>query len=166
MLIAQVANFYGPQSGGLRTTLDQLGRGYVAAGNERLLIVPGARDDDRSGAYGRVITVASPALGTTGYRVMPSWRKVASVVGGAGAGRLEVSDKVTLRRLGLWAADRGIPAVLVSHERLDAILAARVPRAVPLVSWADRWNRRLVDAFPTVVCTSAFSRAEWERIAA
>ena len=37
---------------------------------------------------------------------------------------------------------------------------------MPLVSWTDRWNRRLVDAFAMVVCTSAFSRAEWERIAA
>jgi alpha-1,6-mannosyltransferase len=166
VLIAQVANFYGPQSGGLRTTLDQLGRGYIAAGHERLLIVPGARDDDRSGVHGRVITVASPALGATGYRVMPNWRKVAAIVERAGADRLEVSDKATLRPLGRWAADRGIPAVLISHERLDAILATRAPRAVPLIPLADRWNRRLVDAFAKVVCTSAFSRAEWERIAA
>ncbi len=41
MRIAQVANFVGPNSGGVKTVLDALGRGYVAAGHERLLVVPG-----------------------------------------------------------------------------------------------------------------------------
>lgn len=40
MRIVQLANFYGPRSGGLRTALSHLGEGYVAAGHEVVLIVP------------------------------------------------------------------------------------------------------------------------------
>ncbi|MET0197687.1 MAG: alpha-(1-2)-phosphatidylinositol mannosyltransferase, partial [Rhodococcus fascians] len=41
--IVQLANFYGPRSGGLRTAVDQLGAGYTAAGHEVILVVPGER---------------------------------------------------------------------------------------------------------------------------
>ena len=164
MLVGQVANFYGPSSGGLKTTVDQLGRGYVEAGHSRLLIVPGQRADDRRRGCDRVVTLASPALGRTGYRAVLDWRRVAAILDQAGVERLEVSDKLTLWPLGHWAAARGIPAVLFSHERLDAILAARVPTWLPLAPLADRWNRRLGAAFSTIVCASAFSRAEWERV--
>ena len=37
--IAQLANFIGPTSGGLKVAVEQLGRGYVAAGAERLLVI-------------------------------------------------------------------------------------------------------------------------------
>jgi alpha-1,6-mannosyltransferase len=40
--IAQLANFYSPISGGLRTVVDTLGRGYAALGHERILVVPGS----------------------------------------------------------------------------------------------------------------------------
>jgi len=166
VLIAQVANFYGPTSGGLRTTVDALARGYREHGHDRILIVPGARSSDRRDEAGRVVTLASPPLGKTGYRVIVDWRRAAAVLADAGVDRIEVSDKSTLWPLGKWAAARGIPAVLFSHERLDAILAARAPSWVPLASLADSWNRRLASAFSSVVCTSAFSRAEWERVGA
>ncbi len=41
MRIAQLANFVGPTSGGLRRAVDKLGRGYLKAGHDRLLIIPG-----------------------------------------------------------------------------------------------------------------------------
>lgn len=48
-VIVRLANFVTPSSGGLRTALDQLGRGYLAAGHEPVLIVPGAtRTDERT----------------------------------------------------------------------------------------------------------------------
>jgi hypothetical protein len=40
--IVQAANFVGPASGGIRTALDALGCGYLAAGHERVLVVPQA----------------------------------------------------------------------------------------------------------------------------
>ena len=34
MRIVHVANFYGPSSGGIKTTLHELGRGYLKYGHE------------------------------------------------------------------------------------------------------------------------------------
>ncbi len=39
--IAQLANFIGPASGGMKTAVERLGRGYVESGAQRLLVVPG-----------------------------------------------------------------------------------------------------------------------------
>ena len=44
MRIAQLANFIGPASGGMKHAVDALGRGYVEAGAERLLVIPGPVD--------------------------------------------------------------------------------------------------------------------------
>jgi len=163
--IVQVANFYGPASGGLRTTVDALGRGYRAAGHDRTLIVPGPAARDEDTAAGRRITVAAPILpGSGGYRAVLDWRQVAAIVPRLDPDCLEVSDRFTLWPLGAWAGRHDLPAVLFAHERLDAILRVRVPQCVPLAPVADRWNRRLAAVFPTVVCTSAFGRAEWDRI--
>ena len=46
MRIVQLANFYGPRSGGLRTALNALGAGYAARGHEVVLVVPGDRASD------------------------------------------------------------------------------------------------------------------------
>ncbi|UUZ60703.1 hypothetical protein [Nocardioides sp. B-3] len=42
MRIAQLANFIGPASGGMKTAIHALGEGYVEAGCERLLVIPGS----------------------------------------------------------------------------------------------------------------------------
>ena len=52
MRIAQLANFVGPASGGMRTALRALGAGYVGAGCRRLLVVPGPEDARTSGPLG------------------------------------------------------------------------------------------------------------------
>ena len=165
--IAQVANFYSPQSGGLRTTVDMLGRGYTEAGFERVLVVPGPTLRDEWTSAGRRITLPAPILpGSGGYRVFANWRRVAAVLADLDIDRLEVSDKLTLWPLAAWATQRGVPSVLLSHERLDAILSPRLPSWVPLAQAADRGNRRLAAEFPTVVATSTFSCEEWQRIGA
>ena len=163
--IVQLANFYSPESGGLRTVLDELGRGYRRAGFERFSIVPGERDAEDSSDAGTRVTLAAPLLpGGGGYRVLRSRRRVDAVLDRIGPQRLEVSDKLSLVWVGRWASARGVPCILLSHERLDAILAARVPGWFPLARSADWWNRRLVARFDRVVCTSAFAAEEFERI--
>jgi alpha-1,6-mannosyltransferase len=165
--IVQLANFYGPESGGLRTVLDELGRGYRRAGFERYSIVPGERDTEETSDAGTRVTLAAPLLpGGGGYRVLTSRRRVEAVLDRIGPERLEVSDKLSLVWVGRWASARGVPCILLSHERLDAILAARVPGWFPLARAADWWNRRLVARFDRVVCTSAFGAEEFERIGA
>ena len=47
MRIVWLANFVAPHSGGLRTSLTELGTGYLTAGHEPVLVIPGERDSDR-----------------------------------------------------------------------------------------------------------------------
>ena len=71
MRIVRLANFVAPHSGGLRTALPELGAGYLAAGHEPVLVIPGERDGDELTAQGRVITLRGPRVPFTGgYRVL------------------------------------------------------------------------------------------------
>jgi alpha-1,6-mannosyltransferase len=64
--IVQLANFYGPRSGGLRTALHHLGAGYAFRGHDVTLVVPGRRGADETLPSGiRRITVAAAAAPST-----------------------------------------------------------------------------------------------------
>lgn len=166
MRIVQLANFYGPRSGGLRTALHHLGRGYVAAGHEVVLVVPGPTPEERTlpGGVHR-ITLRAPLLpGTGGYRAVDPWR-VKDLLAGLAPDAIEVSDRLTLRGLGAWARRRGVPSVVVSHERLDRLLGQVLPGPAAR-HLADVANARMAACFDTVVCTTAFARAELDRTGA
>lgn len=166
MRIVQLANFYGRASGGLRTTVDALGRGYVRAGHERVLIVPGSRYGCvRDEVHGLRMTLPGLAVGG-GYRLMCAPRALRRALERLAPDSVEVSDKLTLVQAASWARARGVRAVLLSHERLDAIVAPRLPGWVPLRRPADAWNRRLAAAFDAVAAASAFSCAEFARLGA
>jgi alpha-1,6-mannosyltransferase len=157
MRIVRLANFVTPSSGGLRTCLRELGAGYLAAGHEPVLVIPGDRDGDEQTSQGRVITLRGPRVPFTGgYRVLLHKRRVAALLDGICPDSLEVSDRTTLRWAGRWAAERGIPAVMVSHESLAALAPAI----------ADALNRRTTRSYDRVVCTTAWSSREFERIGA
>lgn len=166
MRIVQLANFYGPTSGGQRTAIDEVGRGYVARGHERVLIVPGPRDQQQHGPEGHRIAVRSPKLPGQPYRVITDVERVLALLDVVRPDAVEVSDKLTLWPVGRWARRHGVHATLWSHERIDAILAARVPAWFPLEAAADRWNARLVRSFDQVACASAFGGAELARVGA
>jgi hypothetical protein len=70
--VVRLANYVAPASGGLRTSLRELGAGYLAAGHEPVLVIPGARPGRQLTEQGLVVTVPGwrvPATGGTG----PSW---------------------------------------------------------------------------------------------
>lgn len=167
MRIVQLANFYGPRSGGLRTALTALGSGYVARGHEVVLVVPGARArDERLPGGIRRVEVPAPLLpGTGGYRAVDPWR-VTRLLERLRPDAIEVSDRLTLRGLGAWASRRGVPSVVVSHERLDRLLDQFLLPARPARALADLANTRMAAAYDTVVCTTSFARAEFDRIGA
>lgn len=166
MRIVRAANFVAPHSGGIRTALDALGRGYRAAGHDVVLVVPGARDADVDTPQGRVVTVRGPRLAGSGYRVLVDRARLRRVLDALGPDRLEVSDRSTLAWLGGWARGRGVRAVACSHERLDALLALRLGSRFPARRAADAWNRRLADGFGQIVCTTAYAQEEFTRIGA
>ncbi|WP_280302660.1 glycosyltransferase [Nocardia abscessus] len=165
MRIVQIANFYTPASGGLRTCVDEIGRGYSAAGHDRVLVVPGPHDDAEHTAAGHRITVRSPKFGDAGYHVLTA-RRTRPVLDRLAPDVLECSDKLSVRWLAPWARGAGVPLVLFSHERIDAILRSRVPRGFPLTAAADLANRRLCVRAEKVVVTSNFATAEFDRVGA
>ncbi|OZD08104.1 alpha-(1-2)-phosphatidylinositol mannosyltransferase [Rhodococcus sp. 06-235-1A] len=164
MRIVQVANFYGPRSGGLRTAVDQLGSGYVTGGHEVTLIVPGAQWREELLPSGVVrIEVPAPRIpGTGGYRVADP-RRVSAVASGLRPDVIEVSDRLTLRGMGRWAARRDVRSVMISHERLDRLLAQTMPMRCAR-HCADLANRRTAEQYDAVVCTTEFAQQEFDRI--
>ncbi|WP_406056444.1 glycosyltransferase [Streptomyces sp. NBC_01077] len=165
--IVRLANFVTPTSGGLRTALDQLGRGYREAGHEPVLIAPGDVASDVHTEQGRVITLPGPVLpGTGGYRVLADRRRVRHLLRELAPDRIEVSDRTTLRWTGEWARRARVPSVMVSHETADGVLRTwGVPPAVAARA-ADRLNRRTAWAFARIVCTTEWAEREFVRIGA
>lgn len=170
--IVRLANFVGPRSGGLRTALYELGRGYLAAGHDPVLVVPGPVYSDTVSPQGRVITLPGPVVPWMGgYRVILGRPRLAALLERLRPDRLEVSDRTTLRWTGSWARQHGVPSVMVSHENVTALLRLATPRWAPDGSTgarqlADRLNRATVAHFDTVVATTEFAAAEFRRIGA
>ncbi|MGW0997359.1 glycosyltransferase [Streptomyces sp. NPDC002523] len=165
--IVRLANFVAPASGGLRTALRELGRGFLAAGHEPVLIVPGERYTDRDTEQGRVITLPGPLLpGTGGYRVLTDKRRVADLLEDLAPDRLEVSDRTTLRWTGRWARRARVPAVMVSHETADGVLRTwGLPENLSRRA-ADALNTRTAHVYSRIVCTTEFAEREFVRIGA
>ncbi len=170
MRIVHVANFYGPRSGGLRTTMHELGRGYREAGHEFVMIVPGTRSAVEQTPYGMRIRVPGLPLVGTGYSFIPTEIGVRRALAELEPDRIEVSDRLTLRRLGVWARKHGIPAVMFSHEKLsDWILQMAAPAAVPSAPdspqpIADLLNAASLRNYDRIVCTTAYAAEEFERL--
>jgi alpha-1,6-mannosyltransferase len=165
--IVQLANFYGPRSGGLRTAVHHLGGGYATHGHQVVLVVPGPGQHDGVLPSGvrRIVLPGVRIPGTGGYRVLDP-RHVRALLHRLAPDRIEVSDRFTLRGLGRWATARGVGSVVISHERLDRLLhqfGLPLPMALRL---ADAANRRMAAGYDTVVCTTGFARAEFDRIGA
>ncbi|NEB05859.1 glycosyltransferase [Streptomyces sp. SID13726] len=165
--IVRLANFVAPASGGLRTALRELGKGYQAAGHESVLIVPGDRASDRQTEQGRIITLPGPLLpGTGGYRVLADKRRVARLLEELTPDRLEVSDRTTLRWTGKWARRARVPAVMVSHETADGVLRTWGLSENTARRAADALNVRTAHTYARVVCTTEFAEREFVRIGA
>ncbi|MFB8117879.1 glycosyltransferase [Streptomyces sp. NPDC055962] len=163
--IVRLANFVTPASGGLRTALDELGRGYRAAGHEPVLVVPGATASDVHTPQGRVLTLPGPELpGTGGYRVLAHRGRLRRLLEDLRPDRLEVSDRTTLRWTGEWARRARVPAVMVSHETADGVLRTwGVPPGAARRT-ADQLNARSAHAYTRVVCTTEWAEREFLRI--
>ncbi|MEU6814662.1 glycosyltransferase [Streptomyces sp. NPDC046860] len=167
MRVVRLANFVAPASGGLRTAVRELGKGYRAAGHEPVLDVPCARYTDRDSEQGRIITLPGPLLpGTGGYRVLADRRRVTRVLEELAPDRLEVCDRTTLRWTGRWARRARVPAVMVSHETANGVLRTwGLPEHISRRA-ADSLNLRTAHAYTRVVCTTEFAEREFVRIGA
>ncbi len=165
MRIVHIANFYGPSSGGIKTTLHALGSGYQKYGHEFIYIVPGTQFNDEITQFGRKISMPSVILpGSGSYRVMRSNAAVKMLLLELAPDRLEISDRFTLRSLGNWAKAHGIPTVVFSHETLRGLVKRFMPFGIgqrTLVNWH---NRALAKKFDHVIATTDFAAQEFREI--
>jgi alpha-1,6-mannosyltransferase len=165
MRIVHVANFYGPNSGGIKTTLHELGRGYLHYGHEFIYIVPGVNNHSEMTQFGYKITLPSVMLpGSGGYRVIRNNRELKKIIASLNPDAIEISDRFTLRGIGLWAKREGIPTVVFSHETLRGLAKRFLPSWLPLNSLVDWHNRRLSRSFDHVVATTEFAAKEFREL--
>lgn len=160
MRIAQLANFVGPTSGGMKHAVDALGAGYAEAGAARLLVVPGSRDSREETEHGDVLTIRAPRVGG-GYRLIVEPWRVIDALDAFGPTSVEVSDKTTLLPVAGWARRNGVRSVLFSHERLSTMLAMRTGRVTTSTASVATLNRILVRRFDAVVVTSSYAAGEF-----
>jgi len=163
MRIVHIANFYGPKSGGIRTTLHELGAGYIARGHEFTYIVPGNGFYCEETPDGRKITV--PSIGipfSGGYRIIRNNAGIKRLLITLKPDVLEVSDRFTLSGVGKWAGARRIKTVVFSHETLVGLAGHYFPFSLaPIIDWH---NRRLAARFNYVIATTAFAAREFEKL--
>jgi alpha-1,6-mannosyltransferase len=157
--IVQLANFHSPTSGGLRVAVDTLRAGYLAAGHDCTLIVPGTLDATRD----TVRTLRSPRLGDTGYRVIVRRRAVLTLLDNLRPDVLEVHDKLLLRWVWRWSRLRGVPVVAWSHERLGRTLPLLLPSVPDTVvrQGAARIARHTAGACDVLIACSRFAADEF-----
>ena len=165
MRIVHVANFYGPNSGGIKTTLHELGRGYLKYGHDFIYIVPGSQFLQEQTPYGRKITLPSVLLpGSGNYRIIRSNKALRSLILELAPDRIEISDRFTLRNIGKFARAHRTPTVVFSHETLRGLANRFLPTWLPRKAMVNWHNRRLASTFDHVVATTEFAAAEFREI--
>ncbi len=163
--IVQMANYYSPQSGGVRTALDNLARGYVDAGVQRLLIVPGPVDARFTTEVGDVVQIRAPKVSEAYRLIIEPWR-ILAILSAYAPTSIEVSDKFTMVPVAWWARSKGIGTALFSHERMDEYMLNVTGKETTTALTVALLNRILVRSFDAVVVTSKFAEREFRRLAA
>lgn len=165
MRIVHLANFYGPKSGGIKTTLQSLGEEYIKAGHDFIYIVPGKGFKHEKSTRGTCISLPSWVIPFSGgYRVIRSNFRVKSLLNSLSPDRIEVSDRFTLSSIGIWASRKNIPAVVFSHETLQGLIKNYFGLSLRRVA---HWhNARLASRFDHVVATTDFAAKEFHEISA
>ena len=163
MRIAQLANFVSPTSGGMKVAIDQLGKGYVKAGHERLLIIPGNKDRVIEDDCGTTVTIRSPRVNSV-YRMIFRPDKVSNILDEFRPDAIECSDKWTLTGSAKWAKRNSASSVLLSHEHLDDMLSDWIGTRFGVTKAVKALNRSLARKFDAVVVTSDYSRGDFAGI--
>lgn len=161
MKIAHLANMYGPSSGGLRTTVDNLVDQYLVRGHQVLVIVPDHSSSVEEG-NGKWVRIASPRLPLSGgYRVITNLLRVRRHLMEFRPDLIEISDRTSLLLLAPWARKQGIKVVLFAHERLSDVLDSFLSWFPWRASLIRRWNGWSADQVDHVIATTRFAALEF-----
>jgi alpha-1,6-mannosyltransferase len=162
--IAQVTNFFGPTSGGMRTAVEALRARYSQSGARCLLISPGDTDTVERTAAGVHVRIRAPRV-SSGYRMIAKPWRVTRILEDFAPTSVEISDKATLLPVARWAKRSGVGSVLFSHERLDAMLALRLGSPTGghagISTGVGVFNRAITRLFDAIVVTSRFAAEEF-----
>lgn len=146
----------------MKTALTALASGYVEAGCERLLVIPGPVDKRVTTEFGEIIQLRAPRVGG-GYRLIVEPWRVTEVLESFGPTSLEISDKFTMTPVSWWARRNNIGTVLFSHERFDEYMLQYTRLDTTTKVSAALLNRILVRSFDAIVVTSDYARTEFDR---
>ena len=167
MRIVHIANFYGPNSGGIKTTVHELGRGYLKYGHEFIYIVPGPKYIREQTPFGLKISLPSITLpGSGGYQVIRSNKQLLNLLEFLNPERIELSDRFTLLKVGRWAKQQKIPTLVFSHETLNGLVKKYFPMIPAVIrNHFVKWhNNKLANTFDLVIATTDFAAAEFVEI--
>ena len=153
---------YGPKSGGLKTTVNEISRRYAEIGNEVLVIIPD-KESQLTGSpnltFHRLQSPVIPYSG--GYRVITKVRKVISLLDDFAPDVIEISDRSTLLIVAAWAKRKGIPTTFFAHERLDEVLHSFFPLLPGQKVISKLWNRLTNITFTNIVATTKYASKEF-----
>ena len=165
MRVAHLANFYSPQSGGLRTTMNSLSQEYLKLGHEVLLITPGARTEISNVGKLKHMQVQAPEIPRSGgYRVILKMSVIRRELIDFAPDIIELSDRTTLLAIARWAKNRAIPVYFFAHERIHGVLSAFLPwlpYTSHIVNW---WNKVTLRSVNHVIATTKSALQEFESI--
>jgi len=165
--IVHIANFYGSTSGGIKTTIHELGRGYQRYGHEFIYVVPGPKFMQEQTPFGTRISLPSRTLPFTGgYQVIKSNKQLLTLLEFLKPDRIEVSDRFTLIKVGKWAKRMKISTLVFSHETLAGLAQRFFPFVPNFIRdrFVNSQNRKLAKSFDKVVVTTKFAGDEFVRI--
>lgn len=162
--IVHLANFVGPRSGGLRTTLLHLASGYHEAGHDVHLVIPAFPEPWPYRTPARIHALPSTAIPRSGgYRVVRSGRLVRAILDDLQPDVIELSDRLTLISAAHWGRAHAVPVTFFAHERLDGVIQHHLQPLPPRLI-ADRLNSRLAAVASAIVTTTRFAAMEFTRI--
>ncbi|MFZ0158065.1 MAG: glycosyltransferase [Kineosporiaceae bacterium] len=163
--LAQVANFLGRTTGGLRAVVNTLGQAHCDSGGERQLIIPARRSETLIGQGWQEVRLGAPKLPLSGngYHVLVRRREVIAALESFAPDVVEVHDQTTLGWVGPWARANGVASILFAHERLDHVLTTLpvLPGTVG-AGLGRRWTAQLASRFDMVVCASQYAAEPFE----
>ncbi len=165
MRIVQIANFYSTKSGGIRTSMIELGKQYAQQGHECWHFVPGRKFQIKVAEFGEIIEFPSFKIPFSGgYRIILKTKLVLKKLAQISPDVIELHDRLTLLSVAKWAKQNNIRVVIFAHEVLNKVIRAFIPIPLAFENSVKKWNIKTAKVADKIVCTTEFAAQEFRGI--
>ena len=168
MKVLHLANFFHPESGGIKTYLDNKRRFFAARGLPFRLVIPDERDSIEHSQPDEVVyRIASPRAPMNSiYRMIINLGVVHKIVKRENPDLLEVNDKFTLMALSYFyrKIQKRLPTAGFHHERFDVNVGLYLSGSSLARKFAHYYMRVFSAAFDRIFCNSRFTAGEIDAI--